>query len=69
MASDRLGAKAAADEREGRGLRRRMRGRGIADPDPSRRTGILLNPPGYLNGLLTPSGVRNCAQRGTERAV
>src|SRR5918995_5357441 len=39
--------------REGRGLRRRVRGRGIADPDPSRRTGILLDPPAYLNGLPT----------------
>jgi hypothetical protein len=27
-----------------------MRGRGIADPDPSSRTGILLDPPGHLNG-------------------
>jgi hypothetical protein len=44
--------------REGRGLRRRVRGRGIADPDPSRRTGILLDQPGYLNGLLTPFGDR-----------
>jgi hypothetical protein len=39
--------------REVRGLRRRVRGRGIADPDPSKRTGILLDPPGYLNCLPT----------------
>jgi hypothetical protein len=43
-------AKAAPDEREARPIRRRMRGRGIADPDPSSRAGILLDPPGYLNG-------------------
>jgi hypothetical protein len=61
--------------REGRGLRRRVRGRGIADPDPSRRTGILLDPPGYPNGLPTarwtaPDAVEKgaalvrCARRG-----
>jgi hypothetical protein len=45
---------AAPDERGARPIRRRMRGRGIADPDPSSRTEILLDPPGYLNGPLTP---------------
>jgi hypothetical protein len=40
--------------REGRGLRHRVRGQRIADPGPSRRIRILLDPPGYLNGLLTP---------------
>jgi hypothetical protein len=59
----RRNAKAAPDEREARPIRRRMRGRGIADPDPSSRAGILLDPPGYLNDPPTP--LRREAHRPT----